>query len=307
VKNIHVAIKNLFLIGWLALLTPAYAVTNAPAHIYPSGMEIAVKIGNDLVATLDPKFQKILNPEAISMKQMAAPVMEPIQGNRQGLRCQVSVSTGFIDLLNHIAHAKAIDRIQPGFFNQYVALLAQEGANDPPVLPPNLEDSRYWTDAVMQDQTSYFNQMISITLALNLSHLYLDHCGKYAAQMPEGKPAPINNFIAADEWKASVKHAALNSLDCALATEGAEALFDCIDQMPWRPAWTDYIVPQGVNIKSLNKQLSQYESDYFSGNPTFMHPRRTLTLLASKASPTGLLAAQTLARLDKPQILHPEN
>jgi hypothetical protein len=179
-------------------------------------------------------------------------------------------------------------------FRQYVAHLSQEGANDHPVLPPNLDDSRYWTDAVMQDQASFFNQMISITLALNLSHLYLDHYDKYAAHMPDGKPALINNFVALDEWKASVKCATLNSLDCALATEGAEALFDCIDQMPWRPAWTGYIVPQGVNIKKLNQQLSQYEHDYYHGGRAFLNPRQTSPLVAGKDRTPLPLASQSL-------------
>src|SRR5580658_4217571 len=144
-------IKHLILIGWMVLLSPAFAVTNAPAHTYPSGKEIALKIGNDLVATLDPRFQKILNPAAISVQQSAAPVIAPVQGNRPGFPCQLSVSTGFIDLINHLAHAKAIDRIQPGYYSRYVGLLSQEGAKGLPVPPPNLEDSRYWTEAVMQD------------------------------------------------------------------------------------------------------------------------------------------------------------
>jgi hypothetical protein len=295
--NLRGALKNLFLTGWLTLMTPAYAVTNAPAHSYPSGMEITAKIGSDLVESLDPKFRKVLNPEVVSLAQLEAPVMVPVQGTRRGQLCQVSVSTGFIDLINHIAHAKAIDRIQPGYFNQYVAQLAQERANVNPAPPPNLDDPRYWTDAVMQDQVSFFNQMISITLALNLSHVYLDHCDKYAAHIPVGRLAPINNFIALPEWKASVKCATQNSLDCALATEGAEALFDCIDQMPRRPAWAGYIVPEGVNIKKLNQQLSQLEHDYYFGRATFSHPRRTLTLVAKKEGSSGQLAVQPQAQL----------
>jgi hypothetical protein len=295
--NRHGTIKNLLLAGWLALLTPAHASTNTLAHTYPSGTEITVKIGNDLVATLDPRYRRMLNPEAIFMEQMAAPVMAPIPGNRRGLMCQVSVSTGFIDLLNHIAHAKAIDRIQPGYFSQYVAHLAQEGASENPALPPNLEDARYWTAAVMQDQASFFNQMISITLALNLSHLYLDHYDKYAARRTAGNQAPINNLIDPEEWKTSVKYAALNSLDCALPTEGAEALFECIDQMPRRPAWTGYIVPEGVNIKTLNKQLSQYEHDYYFRGSTLLHPRRTWTWVAGKDGSSAPLAVQRIAQI----------
>jgi hypothetical protein len=199
------------------------------------------------------------------MAKLDDPLMSPIPGNRQGLLCQVSVSTGFIDLLNHIAHAKAIDRIQPGFFLQYVFVLAHEGADANPAVPPNLDNARYWTDAVMRDQASFFNEMIGITLAMNLSHHYLGHCAKYAAQRPDAKREPINNLIAPDEWEASVKYAALNSLNCAISTDGARALFEFIDQMPQRPAWTGYIMPQSANIKRINEQLARYEHDYFRG------------------------------------------
>jgi hypothetical protein len=263
--NVQGIFKCLLASGWLALLTPAWAATNTPSHIYPCGMGTAIKVGNDLYATLDPAFQKIINPEAVATQQLAAPVLAPIPGNHQGLLCQVSVSTGFVDLLNHIAHAKAIDRIQPGFFMQNAVVLAQEGADGNPAALPNLDKDRYWTDAVMKDQASFFNEMIAITLAMNLSHHYLGHFGKYAAQMPDGKPEPINNLIAPAEWEASVKYAALNSLDCAISTEGAKALFEFIEQMPRRPAWAGYIVPQGANIEKINAQLSRYEHDYFRG------------------------------------------
>jgi hypothetical protein len=252
-------------IGWLSLLAPAYAATNSPAHTYPSGMDRAVKIGNDLYAALDPSFQTILNPNVVSTQPLDAPVLAPLPANRRGSLCQVSVSTGFIDLINHVAHAKAIDRIQPGYFSQYAAQLSQQSENENPALPPNLEDSRYWTDDVMNDQAGYFNQMVGLTLAVNLSHLYLAHCDKYAAQLTDGKWAPINNFITPEEWKASVLCATLNSLDCANATAGAESLFGFIDQMPRRPAWTGYVVPPSVDIKSLNKQLTKYEYSYFHG------------------------------------------
>ncbi len=123
--------------------------------------------------------------------------------NLQCARCHVSVSTGFIDLLNHIAHAKAIDRIQSGYLRQYVAGLVRAGATNPPP-PPNLEDRRYWTEAVLSDQASLFNQMVGMTVALQLSHQYLAHVAKHATQCPHGACVPINNFLDPNEWDASV-------------------------------------------------------------------------------------------------------
>ncbi len=33
--------------------------------------------------------------------------------------------------------------------------------------------------------------------------------------------------------------------------------------MPQRPPWTAYIVPAGVNIKQLDRQISRYETDFY--------------------------------------------
>jgi hypothetical protein len=280
-----VIFAGLLATGWIALLSPALAETNTVGHSYPSGGEMTILIGNDLYAMLDSQFQRAVNPQVVALEQSDAPVIAPIAGTIANGRRQVSVSTGFIDLINHIAHAKAIDRIQPGYFREYVSDLARQADGDKPGVPANIDDPRYWKDDVMIEQAGYFNQMISITLAMNLAHDYLDHYGKYAGQMPEGKPLPINDFIALTEWDDSVKYAAQNSLNCALATEGAEALFNFIDAMPRRPAWADYIVPPGVNIQKLNRQLAQYEHEYFYGNGRETHrsivlykkPPRTLT------------------------------
>jgi hypothetical protein len=290
--NTRGATPYFFLIGFLFLLNSAQAVTNTPAHAYPCGMDVALKIGHDLVASLEPKFRNLLSPETISVEQSDAPIVAPIDANRRGYSRQISVSTGFVDLLNHIAHAKAIDHIQPGYFSQYVAALARQHASETPIQPPHLDNPRYWTDAVMQEQVNFFNQMVSITLALNLSHLYLDHYDKYAVKMTDGRAYPVTYFIASDEWQASVKYATLNSLDCALPTEGAEALFDCIDQLPRHPTWADYILPQTVNIKKLNKQLAEYEHDYYFGRPSLLHPRRTWTLAEGKDGSSPLRLVQ---------------
>jgi hypothetical protein len=259
-------LRNAIAGAWLALLIPANAATNSPSHTYPSDLRFAVKIGNELYQTLDAGCQKRINPEAVATEQTDAPRIIPVKlDDENKMPCQVLISSGFVDLLNHLAHAKAIDRIQSGFFRQYAANLARESADGNLPAPPEMTDPRYWSEAVMNDQASFFNQMLGMTVAINLSHHYLGHYQKYAGQMLAGKLAPINNFIAPAEWDASVKAATLNSLDCALGTEGAKALFEAVDAMPRRPAWTGYIVPANVDLKKLNQQLTKYETSYFRG------------------------------------------
>ena len=258
--------KNLIAATLLVLGTPGFALTNSLPHIYPSGIKVALQIESDLYNSLDAKYRNKLQAPPEGAGSLAAREMARVENsdvNRE--LCQASVSPGFVDLINHIAHAKAIDKIQPGFFDQYMSGLARETANGIPPVAPNIVEDRYWTDDAMNDQASYFNQMMSMTMAINLSHHYLGDFDKYAGRMQSAKLGTINNFLTPNEWEKVVKAAAVNSLNCAFGTEGAKALFGAIDRMPRRPAWTACIVPQSADIKRLNKQLGQYEVAFFRG------------------------------------------
>jgi hypothetical protein len=251
---------------WLAACLPALAVTNALPHLYPSGLLVVSNLGNDLYLTLDPKFQHSLDPNPVTLENMESPVITPVAANGGNKNSGVvSISAGYIDLVNHLAHAKAIDRVQPGYFAQYALNLARESGSNSRAQPPDIIDDRYWKADVMNEQSSYFNQMVGMTLALNLAHHYLGHFNQYASQMLAGKLVPINNFIPPASWDSGVRAASLNCLNCALAMDGARALFDAIDKMPKRPDWTAFIVPPATDLKKLNKELVKYENDFFHG------------------------------------------
>jgi hypothetical protein len=259
-------VQSLFAASWLVLGTPGFALTNSWPHSYSSGVEVARQIESDLYNSLDAKYRNKLQAARAAKAALHAPakaLMEKSDENKT--LYEASVSVGFVDLVNHIAHAKAIDKIQPGYFDQYMSGLARETANGNPPEAPNIAEDRYWTDPVMNDQASYFNQMMGMTMAINLSHHYLGQFDKYAGVMQSGKLIPLNNLLTPGEWDKDVRAAAMNSLDCAFGTEGAKALFDGIDKMPRRPAWTACIVPQNIDIKRLNKQLGKYEVAFFRG------------------------------------------
>jgi hypothetical protein len=252
----------------LVLSLSAAGEVNPPAGVYPSGFSRAIKLGGELCDALSQKFADQLSPEVIALQPQDTPVVTPIAVTEDNkVVRQVVLSAGFIDVVNHICHAKAVDRIQPGFFDQYVKNLAQLSVGDAPAPPPAIVEPRYWTDDVINDQLSYFNQMIGLMTAINMTHHYLGHFAKYSAKMTGagGKITPINNFLTASEWEVSVKQGALNSLTCGMATAGPQALFEAIGKMPVRPAWTAYILPQQTDIKKLNKQLARYEDDFFHG------------------------------------------
>jgi len=244
----------------LAVLLPAWA---GPAHKYDNGFTQTRKIGSDLYQTLDAKYQKSIFPEPVQIEQMETPIITPIEGEdeNKSLR-EVKISVGYIDLINHLAHAKAIDRIQSGYFQKYLSNLAAAPDTDSGPLP--VED-KFWSDDVMNDQASYFNQMMGITVSLALTHHYLGHYNQFSSQMFASKLVPIDTLITPAEWEATVKAAALNALNTAFGTDGPKALFEAIDKLKTRPTWTTFIVPPTADLKKLNKELKKYEDDFFKG------------------------------------------
>ena len=250
----------------MAIALPALADAQAPAHSYSSGFPIVIKIGGDLAEALPDKFAKQLPEKPATTQPQKAPIICPVVVSEDNKTArEVCVSAGFVDLLNHIAHAKAADTVQPGFFDSYIQNLARTSAGQ--FVLPDIVDPRFWTDDVLNDQISYFNQMMSMLVAINLSHHYLGHYVKYADKMigPNNQPVPINSLLTPGEWEVSLKAGAANSLGCALAPEGLKALFDAIGKLPERPAWAEFIVPKFADLKKTNKELDKYEHDFFHG------------------------------------------
>src|SRR5262245_16410424 len=91
---------------------------------YKSGYSSIMKLGKDLFNLLKPEERAFVSPQPISIETDVTPFIrllyypeepKPIRG--------VWISAGFIDLINSIAHAKAIDGIEKGYFNRYVEIL----------------------------------------------------------------------------------------------------------------------------------------------------------------------------------------
>jgi hypothetical protein len=252
---------------WTALAWQATAAL-APPPVYSNGFSMTIRLGQELCEALPAKYSEQLDPHVVTLQMQELPSVAPVivsEGNH--IIGQVSISIGFIDLVNHLAHAKAINRVQPGYFEQYVTNFALACASNAAAQAPNIVEARYWTDAIMNDQISYFNQMISLTTAINMSHHYLGHYTNYAVRLAgTGQTAmAINSVLTPAEWEASVRAGTVDALDCGLSTEGIRTLFTAIDKMPQRPAWAAYVVPPEVDIPRLNKELEWYEKEFFRG------------------------------------------
>lgn len=233
-------------------------------------MSTIMKFGIELYRGLKPEYKPMVHVIPLNIETDVTPFirLEELKSPDlpQPMR-SVFISAGFIDLVNNVAHAKAIDKIEKRYFEKYVLSLAEETGEKELHELPNLSNAKYWTQNMLNEQASNFNQIVGVVAGINLAHYYLGHYAKYSAQLTDakGKPVPINKFLTPKEWDDAVRCGVINALNLGLATDGVQALFECIDKMPQRPAWTLYFMPEKVNVKQLKKDMQKLEKRFFSG------------------------------------------
>jgi hypothetical protein len=235
---------------------------------YKTDYAVIKEVGDDLYNSLKPTFRAQLSQHPLWIKEDPRPYVRPFRfQNQNGPGRIVYVSDSFLRLANSIAHAKAIDRIEPGFFQKFTASLSREAAEQLVPDLPQFTEARYWTDDVMNEQMGYFNQIIGATTAIAMAHHYLGHFDKYESQLHDSaiNPATMANTCTLGEWQRAMKLGAANALDCGMAFDGLKAVLDCIDQMEKRPGWSLYILPHTakLNVAKIKEDLTGVENLFF--------------------------------------------
>ena len=247
-------------------LTPAVRAAEAPS--YESGYRAIMKLGSDLQKALPPKQRAQVHVQPVSLETDMMPFVRPIEypDEIRPMR-MVFISVGFVDLMNNVAHAKAINKVERGYFEKYLVSLAQETGEMSLRDLPRLSERRFWSEKMINEQLSNFNQMVGMVLAIELSHHYLGHYRKYADKLSDekGKAVPINTLLSPAEWDESLKAGARNALECGLGVDGLKALYEAMDKMPLRPGWAIYFLPDAVRFDKVKRTLETYEKDYFQG------------------------------------------
>jgi len=248
--------------AWLAVCAVVGDVPAAGERYAKTGAAAVSRIASDIYDALDAKPRQALQSATVVVKTDAIPYLTQAAAEAGKASGTVVVSSGFLELVNKLAHAKAIDKLTKGYLEKYVTGLGNE--------PKDLLEAsnpRYWEASVMDEQASNFSQMVGTLLALEYSHHYLGHYEKYAGRLSGngGQPTPINPLLTPDEWSASVRAGVRNCLGAGLGIEGVKALVEAMDKLPKRPAWAAFCVPDSIKGKALRKEMEKIERKFFGG------------------------------------------
>jgi hypothetical protein len=257
-------LKSLLLFCALSLV----ALAQGDGHTYKTGYPSIMKLGRDIYGTLKPQNKEMISPQPISIETDDTPFVrvasfpdepKPLRG--------VWISAGFIDLVNNVAHAKAIDRKDKGYFAKYIDLLSQESGTHMLKPLPNDGNPKYWTDEMLNEQQSNFNSIVGIVVAIKLAHHYLGHYDKYKARLAENSdhPVPINTLLLQEEWEQAFRLGLRNALEAGCMIEGVLPFFEAFDKMKVRPPWSIYFLPDNIKFSKLKKEMEKIQRRFLNG------------------------------------------
>ena len=168
-----------------------------------------------------------------------------------------------MDLINRLAHARALEESASGYFDRYVQSLAPDGSSKEP-MGKSLPAEQVWNFDTMNHQVSLFNQMVGAMVAIEMAHHYLGHFKKHPANATDATTPPsFTERVSEKEWREAVLKGARNALDCGLGVDGFRALLTAVEKAANRSAWTAYLVHPKAETSKLSRDLEKLEKDFF--------------------------------------------
>jgi hypothetical protein len=238
---------------------------------YKTGYSAMMKLGRALYDQLGVKEKELISAQPISMDVDMAPfarLMYYPDGDAGKPLRGVWISAGFIDLVNHVAHAKAIDKIQKGYFQKYInQLMTETGEKELKPLPDD-GNPKFWSDDMLNEQQSNFNSIVGIVVGIKMAHHTLGHFDKYKDQLIEkdgSKAAPIEELITDKEWEDAYREGLFISLNAGCFIEGVIPFYEAFDKMPVRPPWAVYFLPSKAKFVKMKKDFVKFQDDYLAG------------------------------------------
>lgn len=253
------------------LLPHAHADKPAsPAARYTTDAASVVKMGEELVHALKAPVRAQLGAVRVEVVAGAKPDIHFEAASSGDTKSgTVVVTSGFVDLINYLSHARAMEKTAKGSFQKYLQALAQAGADSVPVPPPGLSNPANWNDNVLNEQMSNFNQIFGVVLGTQLAHQYLGNSQKYSGQASQAgnstTPA-FNQIVSPEEFDAAIKAGAHNALDCGFGIAGIKYIVEGFDKVQQRPAWAVYFLSDKSKLPKLRKDLEKLERMYFAGD-----------------------------------------
>lgn len=256
---------NWHLLLALSLFTAALRAESYEPTDYRSGFTTIQALGRDIYNSLEASEKALIHSQPISLDTSRKPFVRLLRYHDGAEIIRgVWISQGFIDLVNQLAHAKAIDKKRRGYFNSYVRLLENSEETIPAL--PDRENPSFWTEAMLNEQFSNFNSIVGIVVGITLAEHYYGLYEKYEDKIKkdENEVVSLNKFLTADEWERCCRRGLHNAMMASCMTEGYLPLCEALSNMKRRPTWANYFYPDRVRYASMRRDMVKLQRQFLN-------------------------------------------
>ena len=252
-------------LGLLLALPMLLSAETYHPHDYKSGFATIQALGRDIYNSLPATERSQIGSNPISIDSSPKPFVRLLyfrEGN-QIIR-GVWVSQGYVDLVNHLAHAKAIDQKRRGYLARYIQML--EYAEDSIPQLPDRDNPDYWTDNLLNEQLSNFNSIVGIFAGIQLAQHYLGLYEKYEHHFRNNESAAVslNSLLTREEWEQSYRRGLANAMEASCMTEGFLPICEALNEMKHRPAWVACFFPENIPFKAMRKDMARIQYKFLN-------------------------------------------
>jgi hypothetical protein len=249
----------------LFLLSAALRAGPYEPSDYRSGFTTIQTLGRDIYNSLEPQEKAMISEQPISLDTSRKPFVRLLY-YKEGSEISrgVWVSQGFIDLVNQLAHAKAIDKKRRGYFTAYLKLLENSGEKIPAL--PDRDNPNFWTEIMLNEQLSNFNSIMGIVVGISLAEHYYGMYEKYKDQIKEDESEiiPLNKFLSREDWERAYRRGLQNAMLASCMTEGYLPLCEALSNMTHRPSWSNFFFPEGIRFSAMRKDMVKLQRKFLN-------------------------------------------
>ncbi len=225
---------------------------------YDLGNLTFADMSRDLHAGLEASLKSRFTPHWLGLDFTVEPAV------RFDGAAGVRLSTGFVEAIQRLAHAHALNRVERGYFQRYLKSLDRGGTGGSSVLPDR-DRAEYWTLEVMNARMTAANAMLAVVASMHLCEISLGYFEKYRARLGSGEMAAVPSvtaFLTPEEWQEVVEAGVRVSLLAGWTFDAVAPLFEGFDRMKHRPSWTTAFLPPGARFSRVKKRLEEIQGEF---------------------------------------------
>jgi hypothetical protein len=247
------------------LVALAVGMNNASGRDLEAGEKTVLQLGTGLFAALTPKQRESIDAHPVVVETNSAPIIRLEARLEKDRRKGITIiSTGFIELIDQIASAEAIEIVKPGYLRKFLSTLDAEGRG----FKASAEEAilASYSNEVQNERKVNFKQLMGATLAICLSQHYLGFYGKHSERQynDKGEPMPVVLLLSSEEWDRSLEASVRNALSSGISIKSQALLLRHLDAMPRRPKWAGYFLPNTATGVSSGEAMVEMEILFFS-------------------------------------------